>query len=384
MTRPAWQIFTGEYPPEPGGVADYTAQIAAGLAATGREVHVWTSQGGGESTAVPGVIVHRLDGWSPADLTGLGEALDTFPTPRRLLVQYTPNAWGYKGLNLGFCRWLVARRKEYGDEVQLMFHEVAYPWLIRDRPTRWLLAAGHRWMARTLLKAGGPVDVATPAWESLLRRYGAGARREIGWRPVPSNIPVIVDSEAVATIRQKVAPRGESIVGSFSSFAALTGPRLAEVLSNVLQDRPDRVALLIGQGSDRFAADLIATTPGVSGRVIATGSLPAAEISTHLQACDLMVQPYPDGITTRRTSLMASLAHGVATVSNRGRSTESFWAEAGALGLASCVETVMAEVERLLADPAERARIGDAGHALYQRRFALERTIEAMEAREAL
>src|SRR4051794_22490966 len=104
MTSPAWQILTGEYPPRRGGVADYSAQLAAGLAAAGIEVHVWTSEGGGSSEA-PGVNVHPIAGrWSPSDLARLGRALDDFPAPRRLLIQYTPNAWGYRGLNLGFCR----------------------------------------------------------------------------------------------------------------------------------------------------------------------------------------------------------------------------------------------------------------------------------------
>jgi len=71
-----------------------------------------------------------------------------------------------------------------------MFHEVAYPWQLFDRPTRWLLAAGQRWMARTLLKAGTHVDVTTPAWERMLRAVAPGRLGAVGWRPVPSNIPV--------------------------------------------------------------------------------------------------------------------------------------------------------------------------------------------------
>ena len=35
-----WTILTCEYPPESGGVGDYTAQVAAGLAAAGDRVTV--------------------------------------------------------------------------------------------------------------------------------------------------------------------------------------------------------------------------------------------------------------------------------------------------------------------------------------------------------
>src|SRR5947209_3461982 len=43
---PVWHLVTGEYPPRPGGVGDYSALLAAGLAAAGGEVHVWTASAG--------------------------------------------------------------------------------------------------------------------------------------------------------------------------------------------------------------------------------------------------------------------------------------------------------------------------------------------------
>ena len=116
-----WHILSGEYPPQPGGVSDYTAGLAEGLAKDGAEVHVWVPPASGTAPAVEGVVVHHEAGrWSPADLERLGLALDAFPAPRRLLVQYTPNAWGYRGMNLGFCRWLVGRHAK-GDDVRPMF-----------------------------------------------------------------------------------------------------------------------------------------------------------------------------------------------------------------------------------------------------------------------
>ena len=39
-----WHVLTGEYPPVPGGVADYTQLVARGLAAAGDAVNVWTPQ----------------------------------------------------------------------------------------------------------------------------------------------------------------------------------------------------------------------------------------------------------------------------------------------------------------------------------------------------
>ena len=51
-----------------------------------------------------------------------------------------------------------------------------------------------------------------------------------------------------------------------------------------------------------------------SDRVVAPGSLPAAAVTEYLRACDLVIQPYPDGVSSRRGTAMAALANGVPVV----------------------------------------------------------------------
>ena len=125
---------------------------------------------------------------------------------------------------------------------------------------------------------------------------------------------------------------------------------------------PGRVGLLIGHGGDRMAARLVEAHPDLNGRLTATGTLPPADVSRHLQACDLMIQTYPDGVSSRRTSLMAALAHGVATVTSAGRHTEPVWAEAGAVGLARGGSGDLSRTaERLLSDHSKRHARGRRG-----------------------
>lgn len=381
MNRPTWHVFTGEYPPQTGGVGDYSALLSAAIAATGADVHVWTTPAPGPVPEAPGVTVHRVAGrWSPSDLSGIGTTLDRFTPPRRLLVQYTPNAWDYKGLNFAFCRWLVGRRRERGDEVRVMFHEVAFPFEFRGKPTRWLLAAGQRRMARAVLSAATHVDVAIPAWETTLRSLSPRDRRVYGWRPVPSNIPMVHDPEGVAEARRRVAPGGETVLASFGSFSERVAPMLAEVLHGLLADRPDRVGLLIGRNGGRVAARMVGDHPALAGRVVATGGLDPDDVSRQLQASDVVLQPYPDGVTTRRGSVMAALAHGLPTVTNMGRLTEPLWGDSGAVALAPGVlaADLVGTAERLLADRAGRERLGQAGLELYERRFSIGRTVEAI------
>ncbi|HEY0094990.1 MAG TPA: glycosyltransferase, partial [Archangium sp.] len=56
----SWHLLTGEFPPRPGGVSDYTWQVAEGLARTGCAVHVWAPGDPQEALAPEGVTVHRL------------------------------------------------------------------------------------------------------------------------------------------------------------------------------------------------------------------------------------------------------------------------------------------------------------------------------------
>ena len=381
-----WHILTGEYPPRAGGVSDYARLVALGLAESGREVHVWTSPAGddGRGETDRGVTVHRRAGlWSAADLRRLDAGLDAFAAPRRLLVQYTPNAWGRRGLNLGFCRWLE-RRARAGDEVVAMVHEAIYPWRPGDRPARLALSAIHPLMFASLLRASRRVLYAAASLEAQIARYGRG-RAAASLAPVPSTVPVVDDPAGVAATRAGLAPAGTVLLGHFGTYGEVAGEVLERSLVPLLRGRADRLALLLGRGGRNYAEGLIRRHPDLAGRVAATGGLPPEDLSRHLQACDLMIQPYVDGVSTRRTSAMASLAHGLPVVTNQGHNTEPLWSEPD--GLAPAVDhasALVARAEALLADPEARASLGAAAADLYRRRFAVEKTIEALLQAEAV
>ena len=126
--------------------------------------------------------------------------------------------------------------------------------------------------------------------------------------------------------------------------------------------------------------------PGLRGRAWASGRLSPIDVAAALRACDLLLQPYPDGVTTRRTSVMAGLANGVPIVTTDGALTEGVWRETGATTLVpaedamQCVETV----RRLIDTPADRAALGRRGRQVYATRFSIERTVEALRECPAL
>ena len=375
MTR-VWHLVTGEYPPAHGGVGDYTALLTAALAREGCEAHVWTAAPEADED---GVRVHDVGGFGAEGLRRLDAGLAAFPAPRTLLVQYVPHAFGRRGTNLAFCRWAL-RRARMGDDVRVMFHEPFFPfgW---QRPRRNALAAVNRVMAAMLLRAARRAYVSTPAWERLLRPWAPRRLRRMEWLPIPSTVPRVDDPEAVAVLRARLLGGGvRHVVGHFGTYGALVAPFLEPALLAVLAPPSRSVALLLGERGPEFAAHLEAADPDLRGRLVAPGWMPPERLSIHLQACDVAVQPYPDGASARRTTLMAALANGVPTVTTLGPSTERVW-RGGPASLVSVMAdggTLAAEVLTLLDDEPRRARLSAEGREFYDRHFSIARTLDVL------
>lgn len=377
-----WHLITGEYPPQAGGVGDYTAVLAGALAATGVDVHVWAPPVavGTDDGVTSGVRVHRLhNAFGEEALRELTRELDACAGPRTLVVQYVPHAFGARGMNLRFCRWVQHRARATRDDVRIMFHEPYYPfawWPLH----RNLLALTNRMMAVLLLSDARIAYVSTRAWQRRLARYAPRARRFV-WLPIPASIPRVEDPARVAAWRTRIAPQaGSRVVGHFGTYGALVSRLLEPVLALLLQQHPDVLLCLMGPGSDAFTTRLCEHNAGWRERITAAGRLSAAEVSTCLQACDVVVQPYADGASGRRTTLMAALVNGVPAVTNRGPATEAEWAEHEAVAFAprGDPQALCDTVWRVVADEALRERLAHAGTALYAQRFSVAHTVHAL------
>lgn len=381
--RCRWAILTGEYPPQPGGVADYTRQLAAGLAAAGDAVTVYAPPAAGPDFVDPGVAVRRLaDRFGPRGLLSV-DRIFARRRPDRIVIQYVPHAFGYKAMNLAFAAWVAARARRVAP-VWVMFHEVMYPIEPGQPPRHAVLGRVTRSMARQIARAAERVFVSIPAWAGILRQI-APLSRPAEWLPVPSNIPA-AEPAAAAAVRSRVAlGDGAVVVGHFGTFRPLVADLLAPSLAAVLRAVPKRVGLLVGRGGEPFRDQFVAAHPDLAGRVTATGELSAAAAAAHLTACDLLLQPYPDGVSTRRGTVMAGLALAVPVVTNIGRLSEPIWGSgsAGVTVVASPAEIAAAAESVLGIGAAERASRGRAAAAWYRERFAPELTVARLRAAAA-
>lgn len=377
-------MITGEYPPQPGGVSDYCEQLAKALSLAGDQVHVWTAPTVEPSPpADDSIIVHRLESHFGIDaLRSLGDLIQACPPPRRVLVQYVANAFGCRAMNVPFCIWL---RRYRADPVWVMFHEYAYRMGWRARPAVNLLGAVTHVMGSMAANRADRIFVSTPAWEKRLP-FRRGEAIPPTWLPIPSNLPVRVEEAAVAATRQRVlGKRVGTIIGHFGTYSPLIRPILAQILPALLRPYPDRTCLLVGRDSDDFAREVAARYPEFAHRLVATGGLSRMEASTHLKACDILVQPYPDGATSRRGSLMAGLALGLPIVTNVGQDTEEIWRREGAVMLADgpSPQAMIAATENLLGQEQLWKGLSEKAGALYQTEFSLERTVATLRAQAA-
>jgi len=370
-----WHIITGEYPPQPGGVSDYTRRIAGGLADAGDRVDIWAPPTDGPECADPGIVVHRLpDRFGPRSLRLLSRELDRDRAPRRLLVQYVPHAFGWKAANLPFCLWLQSRRR---DSVWVMFHEVAFPFDRDQAVSRNALAVVNRLMASIVASSAERAFVSIPGWLPMVESM-IGDDKPVDWLPVPSSIPPVRNPPASAAVHARYAGT-RSLVGHFSTYGSAIRSML-DVSIPALANAADCNVLLLGRGGDAHARELIAKDARLADRVHATGVLTDESVSQHIAACDLMVQPYPDGVSTRRTSAMVGLSHGVPIVTTSGWLTEPLWEESGALELVPAGDPQMLAVAaaRLLASPASREALAARGRELYLSRFDIQHSIQTL------
>lgn len=381
----AWHIVTGEYPPAPGGVSDYTYAVAGGLAAAGDAVHVWCPSAASTPNQQPGVAVHPVAGsWTPADLHRVDREMDAIPGEKKLLLQWVPHAFGMKSLNVRFCRWM-RRRAKSGDRLEIMVHEPGLAF--RQGTLRHdVMAAIHRLMLTTLLGNAQRVWTAIPAWTERMRPWSLG-RRDLSfcWLPVPSTLPIVDAPDAVRTFREaKLTTAGGVIIGHIGTYQPAIRRTLSELVPAVLTEIPEARIELLGRGSEAVAEDLRRQLGDRAARIGASGELDAAGLSQRLQACDVLVQPYPDGASTRRTTLMAALSHGVPVVTTVGRLSESFWRDSDAIATVSAgdVEGMARLVARLARDPQRRAAMAASARATYDARFDLRHVIHALRTGE--
>jgi glycosyltransferase involved in cell wall biosynthesis len=262
------------------------------------------------------------------------------------------------------------------DQVELMVHE---PFLEFGRGSwRQNTAAGiHRIMMVVLLNAASRVWVAIPAWKDRLKPYLLGRNMAAEWLPVPSNVEYEPRS---AGGQSRTIANGEERIGHFGTYGRPISQILKDVIPHLLFGYRHRSLILMGRGSDEFRVRVVVDAPALTEQIHATGEISPSELSSWIQSCHVMVQPYPDGVSSRRGTAMAALSHGVPMVTTIDALTEDIWAPSGAVELSPTndLRQLVHAVNKLLENEDKRRHMGYLARRLYMERFDVRHTIDAL------
>jgi glycosyltransferase involved in cell wall biosynthesis len=221
-------------------------------------------------------------------------------------------------------------------------------------------------MRRQLLALVARADAVLSPVPAFLDLVRAAARPGVPCEVVPVGATIPVVPADRAAVRASLGLGGDDVaIGVFSPGAAGMATDWIAHAAAAGAHEARAAWILLGAGSEREPQ---AFPAGVRVRRLAW--LPAERVSAVLQALDLALAPYQDGLTLRRTGAMAALAHGVAVVSSRGPLFDP--ALDGAAACAATAEAFADAVRALVADAAARSALAARGLAFHREKGSVE------------
>jgi glycosyltransferase involved in cell wall biosynthesis len=345
------------FPVQGDGVRDYSQRLARALhdAGAGEVDLFWLSREG---------VCSR----TPADPTkfrssagcDLWQALRDYDA---VILQYDMFRYDLRG----FAPWLPwqlwrLRRARPNLKLAIMLHELHPPF----RGWKWWLK--YRWQVVQQAAMQFSADVtfaAVDAWVAeLVQRRPQRPSRHL---PVGSNLPDRRHAREWERLRLG-AGRDTVVIASFGTDASVW--RMLDYVVHAV----NRVAAC---GHRVVYLNLGGNTPKVAGidpdvRMVRPGFLPAEALAEMIAAADIFLAPFADGVSTRRTTLMAALQQGVAIVGTDGPLTDPLLRDATeALRLTPVhdPDAFARAAVALAASPAQRISLGQAARQLYCERF---------------
>ncbi len=287
-------LLCSGYPPDLDAIGQYTRHLGLALAGQGASVTVLTA---GERRFEDGPL--RVRGvFDPADSRTLRAvpAAVAEAGAEWLVLQYNPFSYGRRGYAPGLVPALAGLR------VALMAHETYVPpWPLKCALMQlWQVPQFTR-----LCRLAERVFVSTERWSAEVARVvGAPQARLL---PVGSNIPRCPVGREEARARLGIAP-GAWVAGIFGNRHP---SRLLDWAGAAARGVEGSTVLYVGRDGDAARA----ACAGVPFRD--EGALPDEEVALRLRAMDVLLSPFSDGISTRRSSALAGLRQGVPLVTTR-------------------------------------------------------------------
>lgn len=295
-----------------GGVGAFTRALARAMATAGHEVSVFT-RAAAAGASEPGIDVHAVVdgrwGW------GANRAIRRWAEELALDVvdvQYQTAAYDMHPAVHFLPTTLVQ------PAAVVTFHDLRVPYLFPK-------AGGARtWIVRQLARsADGAIATNAEDRAMLTESWHIPHTTLI---PIGSNVtPTLpADYDRTAWRAQAGAGPEDLLLAHFGFLNASKGvPTLVAALQRLVEAGiPARLVMLGGRAgasdptnqAHGAAVDRLIDEAGLGDRIHWSGFTDDATLSGYFMAADLTVLPYTDGVSLRRGTLMAALAHGRAII----------------------------------------------------------------------
>jgi glycosyltransferase involved in cell wall biosynthesis len=357
VTRMRVTVLSPSFPPMPGGLADYTGAWCEAVALD-PEISVWlvTSSAGRPSNALSGITT--VDDWSWAGRQRLRDAI-LQSDPDVIVVQYVPHAYTARGGGLPFAFLLRRILRRIDIPIVINAHELYGRFDFNLTRLPWLVA--QRCGVSLLISLSTRFIVTVGSRHSSLTRWFPRQRDKICYIPIG---PTIQPLEPDPYWRKRNGVPLHSVLlltfglGHPSQKTAV----LHELLDHCVQEQLNVRLVVFGQ----VQFDHPLSVP--------LGYLSADEAALALAAADLCVFDLAEGVSSRRSALISSLASGVAVLGTHGPETDLACFPSGAIRLTPAGDSgkfVRAAVE-LIRDPDARNALAAGATALTNQRFSWE------------
>jgi glycosyltransferase involved in cell wall biosynthesis len=241
--------------------------------------------------------------------------------------------------------------------IAVMVHEPYVPM------TTWrsvLMGLWQRLQLRLVTGAADRVFCSTERFaEELAARHYS---RRVHHLPVGSTVPDMRPFRVAERERLGVPDDGLIVAMLGTGHPSRLAGHLEGAVNAISTHRDGLTVLNLGDG----APALRGLNSDVS--IHAPGRQPADALARQVACADLFLAPFVDGVSTRRTSVMAALQHAVPVVGTHGSITDDMLRRADALCLvpAERADRFADAAVELALDPDRRRALGSAGRRLYE------------------
>jgi glycosyltransferase involved in cell wall biosynthesis len=323
-------FLTGEYPPMQGGIADHISYLAGHLTPLAVESSVLISRRWPETqpqaddnahqaeppaTSLP--VYPLIPSWSWRCWLAVANFLDSH-RPDILHIQYQAAAFDLGGW-VNWLPWYLKKRRR-STRVVTTFHDLRIPYIFPK-------AGPFRWKSILALARHSDGVICTNREDLHTLRAELSSQPHLALVPLGSNVdPQPPPDFDLPAWRSRYQATEDTLLLAYFGFLneSKGGEELIEALALLRRQGVDARLLFIGGEVGHADPTNVAYARrvqalidrfGLTGFVHRTGYTDLPQVSANLLAADVLVMPYRDGVSFRRTTLIAALRHGCPVVS---------------------------------------------------------------------